>query len=235
MSRPRRPRLRFIESAESATNCSSRRTNWGMTRTPSKNPVSATSAIRPSIITLVSRILKDFLADFSPPNTPPRAARLSRSPLLAPTTRPTYIIQSSRTICRKWTVGDASGAPRLITSDIRKAPKMPSTEPNAAPISRFRLIFCTRISKKMMIRPRASPPPTATARCTPNGCNRYAQTASKRMNALRMMMRSATSHLRRIRPVSNPGGRNRLTYQPWRRFRRPCPDRATAQPFAHLV
>ena len=63
MSRPRRPRLRFIESAESATSCSSRRTNCGMTRMPSRNPVSAMSAMRPSMMTLVSRILNDLLAD----------------------------------------------------------------------------------------------------------------------------------------------------------------------------
>ena len=57
MSRPRRPRLRFIESDESATSCSSFSTNCGMTSVPSRNPVSHTSAIRPSMMTLVSRIL----------------------------------------------------------------------------------------------------------------------------------------------------------------------------------
>src|ERR1022692_2102333 len=56
MSSPRRPRLRFMESAESATSCSSRRTNWGITSTPSRKPVSAMSAMRPSMMTLVSRI-----------------------------------------------------------------------------------------------------------------------------------------------------------------------------------
>src|SRR5579862_6087540 len=40
MSRPRRPRLRLSESAESATSWSSRRTNCGVTMTPSRNPVS---------------------------------------------------------------------------------------------------------------------------------------------------------------------------------------------------
>ena len=57
MSRPRRPRLRFRESEESATCCSSRRTNWGTTRVPSRKPVSQMSAMRPSMITEVSRIL----------------------------------------------------------------------------------------------------------------------------------------------------------------------------------
>ena len=47
------------ESAESATNCSSRNTNCGITSVPSKKPVSTISAIRPSMITLVSRILKE--------------------------------------------------------------------------------------------------------------------------------------------------------------------------------
>src|ERR1022692_4565828 len=70
MSRPRRPRLRFMESAESATSCNSRRTNWGITSTPSRKPVSAISAMRPSMITLVSKILNDFLDTFSPPKMP---------------------------------------------------------------------------------------------------------------------------------------------------------------------
>ena len=56
MSSPRRPRLRFIESAESATICNSWSTNCGTTSVPSRNPVSAMSAIRPSMMTLVSRI-----------------------------------------------------------------------------------------------------------------------------------------------------------------------------------
>ena len=56
MSRPRRPRLRLSESAESATSCSSFKTNCGMTSVPSRKPVSQTSAIRPSMMTLVSRM-----------------------------------------------------------------------------------------------------------------------------------------------------------------------------------
>src|ERR1051325_6494238 len=44
MSRPRRPRFRFIESDESATNCSSLSTNCGMTSVPSMKPVSQMSA-----------------------------------------------------------------------------------------------------------------------------------------------------------------------------------------------
>jgi hypothetical protein len=42
------------ESGESATSWSSLSTNWGMTRVPSRKPVSHTSAIRPSMMTLVS-------------------------------------------------------------------------------------------------------------------------------------------------------------------------------------
>jgi hypothetical protein len=56
MSSPRRPRLRFSESLESATSCSSLSTNCGMTSVPSRKPVSQMSAIRPSMITLVSRM-----------------------------------------------------------------------------------------------------------------------------------------------------------------------------------
>jgi uncharacterized protein YacL len=57
MSRPRRPRLRLRVSAESATSWSSFRTNCGMTSVPSMKPVSQISATRPSMMTLVSRIL----------------------------------------------------------------------------------------------------------------------------------------------------------------------------------
>ena len=57
MSSPRRPRFRLSESAESATSWSSFSTNCGMSSVPSMNPVSQMSAIRPSMITLVSRIL----------------------------------------------------------------------------------------------------------------------------------------------------------------------------------
>src|SRR5688572_19563543 len=46
MSRPRRPRLRFIESDESATSCSSLSTNCGITSVPSMKPVSQRSATR---------------------------------------------------------------------------------------------------------------------------------------------------------------------------------------------
>ena len=57
MSSPRRPRLRLSGSDESATNCSSFSTNCGTTSVPSRKPVSTMSATRPSMMTLVSRIL----------------------------------------------------------------------------------------------------------------------------------------------------------------------------------
>ena len=57
MSSPRRPRWRFDESAESATCCNSAKMKWGMMSDPPRKPVSATSAIRPSMMTDVSRIL----------------------------------------------------------------------------------------------------------------------------------------------------------------------------------
>jgi len=75
--------------ANPATSCNSRRTNCGITTTPSRKPVSAMSAMRPSIITLVSRILKLLRPCFSAPKRPPSAARLSKSPLFAPTISPT--------------------------------------------------------------------------------------------------------------------------------------------------
>ena len=55
MSSPRRPRFRFILSPLSAMACNSFRTNLGTTNFVSTMPVSHTSAIRPSMITLVSR------------------------------------------------------------------------------------------------------------------------------------------------------------------------------------
>ena len=57
MSRPLRPRTRFRESAESAMCCSSSSTNTGMRSVPSRKPVSQISAIRPSMMTLVSSSL----------------------------------------------------------------------------------------------------------------------------------------------------------------------------------
>jgi len=51
------PRLRFSGSDESAMCCNSRRMNCGMTSVPSRNPVSVMSAMRPSMMTEVSRSL----------------------------------------------------------------------------------------------------------------------------------------------------------------------------------
>ena len=56
-----------------------------------------------------------------------------------------------------WRNGTVCGAASPITSDIRKAPRMPSTEPTAAPISRFRLTCFRRISKKIIEPARRSP------------------------------------------------------------------------------
>src|SRR6185503_17106417 len=74
MSRPRLPRWRLDESGESATCCNSRRMNCGMINDPVRNPVSATSAIRPSIITDVSRIFRSRRATLSL-KIPPSAER----------------------------------------------------------------------------------------------------------------------------------------------------------------
>ncbi len=56
---------------------------------PSMNPASAMSAIRPSMITLVSSTLALLREGRSALNTVPSAAGFSRSPLLAPTSSPT--------------------------------------------------------------------------------------------------------------------------------------------------
>jgi len=54
ISRPRRPRARLMGSLESAICISSRRTKRGTTRMPSRKLDSIRSAMRPSMITLVS-------------------------------------------------------------------------------------------------------------------------------------------------------------------------------------
>jgi len=85
---PRRPRLRFSESAESATSCSSFRTNCGNDEgAVDKSRFSQTSAMRPSMITLVSRIR--YRARWVRPrrNRLMRRAGSSHSPCLAPITR----------------------------------------------------------------------------------------------------------------------------------------------------
>src|SRR3990172_5592528 len=72
MSSPRRPRARLSESDESAMCWSSCRMNCGITNTPSRNPVSHRSAIRPSMMTLVSSSLRP---DVTPPPPAPPATR----------------------------------------------------------------------------------------------------------------------------------------------------------------
>jgi hypothetical protein len=56
---------------------------------PSMKPASAMSAMRPSMMTLVSSTLALRRVGRSPEKTVPSAAGFSRSPLLAPTSRPT--------------------------------------------------------------------------------------------------------------------------------------------------
>ena len=87
MSRPRRPRLRFSESEESATCCSSRSTNCGTTSVPSRKPVSQMSAMRPSMITEVSSILYWWSREESL-NAAMIRAGSNHSPLRAPITMP---------------------------------------------------------------------------------------------------------------------------------------------------
>ena len=71
MSSPRRPRWRFDPSVESATTCSSRSTNSGTTIMPSMKPASAMSAMRPSMMTLVSSTLALLRAGRSPEKISP--------------------------------------------------------------------------------------------------------------------------------------------------------------------
>ena len=61
ISNPRRPRFRFIASAESEIICNSFKTKTGTTNGPSINPVAHSSLIRPSIITEVSN---NFAVEF---------------------------------------------------------------------------------------------------------------------------------------------------------------------------
>src|SRR4030042_1517272 len=58
ISSPRRPRVRRSSSGESAIYCSSSRINLGTRKVPSRTPVSEMSAMRPSMMTLVSRIFR---------------------------------------------------------------------------------------------------------------------------------------------------------------------------------
>ena len=62
-SRPRRPRLRRRGSLESAIWRNSSKTNRGTNREPSKKPVMLTSAMRPSIMALVSTRMLPFLVE----------------------------------------------------------------------------------------------------------------------------------------------------------------------------
>jgi hypothetical protein len=67
-SMPRRPRWRRRLSGESAMYCSSASTKCGMSSEPGKKPVRAISAIRPSIITLVSSRIVRLSAQFIEPS-----------------------------------------------------------------------------------------------------------------------------------------------------------------------
>src|SRR6266850_6418606 len=122
MSSPLRPRFRFRESWESAMYCSSLRTNCGTTRVPSRKPVSQTSAMRPSMMTLVSRILKFCLW---PPSA--QAARRLESAKRSPRAEPIAIpVYPNRRKMKPWT---ASGGTKESISRGRS----PATTPAAAP------------------------------------------------------------------------------------------------------
>ena len=64
ISRPLLPRFRLSVSEESAICLSSSNTTSGITSGPSTNPVLQISAIRPSIITLVSKIFGNTMFSF---------------------------------------------------------------------------------------------------------------------------------------------------------------------------
>src|SRR6266545_6891761 len=86
-SSPRRPRRRRVTSAESATVCSSRRTELRMTRGMSRNPVLAMSRTRPSMITDVSRRTAGIRCS-APSLRPPKKRAVSSARRVKPTDAP---------------------------------------------------------------------------------------------------------------------------------------------------
>src|SRR5260370_51936 len=163
-----------------------------MTSVPSKKPVSTISAIRPSMMTLVSRILNDWLEVCSPPNRPPSAPRFNISPLLAPTARPTYAIQKSSKSSTKESVAEWLAIARSSTNEIKNAPPMPSKDPKAAPNKRLRVVFRIWISKMTIARPHSRPAIAAYLEASSKGRKYQAETASNNIKPNRMINRLFT-------------------------------------------
>ncbi len=125
MSSPRRPRFRFNESDESATILQFVQHKLGESPgTPSRNLVSAISAMRPSDDHAGVQDFERLLhGPFSPPKScRPAPRRFSISPLLAPTTRADISHpQQQRQTCKQWMVEEVtSGAACPITSDMQE-------------------------------------------------------------------------------------------------------------------
>ena len=114
--------------------------------------------MRPSMMTLVSRILNELLAGLLAAEDAAQGRQVEHVALAGahhqahvghPEQQPDLNEGDRRRVARQ--------SPAEITSDIRKAPRIPSTEPAAAPMSRFRLTSLTRISNPMMASARSSP------------------------------------------------------------------------------
>src|SRR5439155_1572465 len=126
-SKPRRPRLRLSASDESAIRWSSRSTKPGTTSGPSRNPVPQTSAIRPSMIAEVSKILS------SP--RPPLVAGKSRAEIAdrsasrpSATAAPTYAPSANASATTAaWPCATSAAATRPRTNPTPRPASPPAT------------------------------------------------------------------------------------------------------------
>src|SRR3984885_9470914 len=214
-SSPRRPRCRREPSEESPTICNSRSTNSGTTSVPSRKPVSTTSAMRPSIMALVSTILRLRLP---PARSPAKSSarppvKFSRSPLLAPTISPMYDISMSTKSCSKARVPPGGRLP-LSTMPNRAAPAMPSTLPKTAPRRRFMLNARTRSSKTITAEAATAPRTAAAQGCKSKGRRKKQVAVRTTMSSTRMITRSirapcrcqaVTQHDRKKCKLQTPG------------------------------
>src|SRR5215831_17875879 len=156
-SKPRLPRLRLRGSGESAICWSSRRTNCGMIRVPSRKPASQRSTMRPSMITEVSRILNDsrravvFGKSFADMSS--SSSRLARA-----TEAPRYVKSRPK---RLRPSGPASGetAPMAVPSPSpRPRPRMPPIDPQKM---RSTGIFRACHSRRTASTPKRKPAPAS--------------------------------------------------------------------------
>ena len=186
MSRPRRPRLRFMESAESATSCSSLSTNCGITRVPSRKPVSQMSAIRPSMITLVSRMRYRFKGPVFR-NRLTRRPGSSHSPLRAPIRIPRYGNTRRMKLWRNTTRRSLASAQNSAAPIVFASPR-PTAPPISAPSRSVTSASRRRVSTHTIRTPRPAPIRRLTSALELKGPARtaaYVTAATKRARARR--------------------------------------------------